>query len=129
MKNRFKFRAWDKFYKRFWTQEEMNEAGGFYYCYGLTPNKSEFELMQCIGLKDKNGKDIYEGDILQSENKLMYPGGPRVVEWEDFGLRYTVKYEKDKDFYYHPMRGVDYKWFEIIGNIYENPELINKKEE
>ncbi len=79
----------------------------------------ELELMQYTGLKDKNGKEIYEGDVIALD------GGGELynfsVEFEDgcFGIR-----TNGKDFaelkYYIDMSFVD---AEIIGNIYENPEL------
>ena len=78
-------------------------------------------LMQFTGLKDKNGKDIYEGDILKEDS------GPRImmVEWANTGFRF--KAVKDCDFFYCEMS----HWFshlptapKIIGNVYETPELL-----
>lgn len=70
-------------------------------------------LIQCSGLKDKKGKLIYEGDVVRINNKDIY-----IVEWlstysqfhiEDYGvLDITLS-----------------STYEVIGNIYKNPELLN----
>ena len=76
---------------------------------------NDTELMQYTGLKDKNGKEIYEGDIFHiGSKKILY-----VVEWIDCGLK--GRQIKNKSWI-----GLDY-WkddIEVIGNIYENPELM-----
>lgn len=76
-----------------------------------------FELMQSTELTDKNGKEIYEGDIV----KTQWRGQTGVIKWAmgGFALKngmivietlFTLRYNK---------------WeFEVIGNIYENPELL-----
>ncbi len=70
-------------------------------------------LMQYTGLKDKNGKEIYEGDILLIEgrrNICIFRGGGFTFQWET-----------EKHRFYHPDFSPE---SEIIGNIYENPELL-----
>ena len=79
-----------------------------------------FILMQYTGLKDKNGKEIYEGDIFTCEiggTKQIYP--IEVIDLRDF-------YEKldTVDSY---MR-VNENSIEVIGNIYENPELLKEND-
>ena len=84
------------------------------------------KLMQFTGLKDKNGKEIYEGDIVNFGQKR-----------KDGSMRnYEVKWHLDRFGMQNP-RSSDYLWFdnyskrprndelEVIGNIYENPELLN----
>lgn len=70
------------------------------------------EPQQCTGLKDKNGKLIYEGDILRINNREIQP----------------VEYMKCYAQFHIEGHGVVESFFtniyEIIGNIYENPELL-----
>lgn len=99
----------------------------------------DVELMQFTGLTDKNGKEIYEGDIVKMEVHYRYklsekqPWGPPVKV--PVYSNYVVEY-RQKDLYaglyfirlddeprYYEM-GSDEK--EVIGNIYENPELIKQ---
>lgn len=70
---------------------------------------SETTLMQYTGLQDKNGKEIYEGDVLQDDKKFA---GAFVVDW-------NTMFDHSN---WNSSRG---NVFEIIGNIYENPELIS----
>lgn len=118
-----KFRAWHKEEKIigevlgidilhkeiFFSNEDVD-------CYEHTDFK-DIELMQYTGLKDKNNKEIYEGDIFHiGSKKILY-----VVEWIDCGLK--GRQIKNKSWI-----GLDY-WkddIEVIGNIYENPELLEE---
>jgi uncharacterized phage protein (TIGR01671 family) len=88
-----------------------------------------YNVMQFTGLRDKNGRRIYEGDIYRwlSWNKTERIG---VVEyeigfggdgetWSGFGFPSDITRLDDDD---EPWRDV-----EVIGNIYENPELLEKK--
>ena len=86
-------------------------------------------LMQYTGLKDKNGIDIYEGDIIKSTWKENNPYGYRPEEWDDEEEITIVKYQA-------PSFNIKYKFgdggqmviedfrMEVIGNIYENPNLV-----
>ena len=82
-----------------------------------------YDLMQYTGLKDKNGKEIYEGDIVEV-SKDISAGKYRVQFWDNESAFMLIDDLKPKS-----MRlGV---WFcsnkiEVIGNIYENPELLTK---
>ena len=68
-------------------------------------------LMQFTGLKDKNGKEIYEGDIVRNHNEALTIDMVTGVVWD---FRQLAMLEDQRE-----------EW-EIIGNIYENPELLTK---
>ena len=77
-------------------------------------------LMQCTGLKDKNSKLIYEGDrvYIDCEDETA------IIKWSDDLARFTIHFEDetvfaDFDNYYS-------KELEVIGNIYENSELLKE---
>jgi uncharacterized phage protein (TIGR01671 family) len=63
-------------------------------------------LMQFTGLKDRNGREIYEGDIVRMSGEVLVE-----VRWQPRGA-------------WNIMRSGSYPIYEIIGNIYENPELL-----
>ena len=75
-------------------------------------------LMQYTGLKDKNGKEIYEGDIVQETGGL-----PCEVYWRDEVAGFEFVYAGNS---WMPNVDAAGRWFEVIGNIYENPELARK---
>ncbi len=84
--------------------------------------EEECDLTFYTGLKDKNGKEIYEGDILV----IDYGRGKTIgqVEWMDDISTYAIaKVDGGHSFSLQHSRRSD----EVIGNIYENPELLTKK--
>ena len=137
MKN-IKFRAWDKKSKKLhyditgfeFGVEEMTGVfidGDFY-------DKENIELMQYTGLKDKNGKEIYEGDILKIPEWLMqdnqdkciciYAEEHQTIEIIGFGLYIKDEYSGE---YKIIVPSDEWDEFEVIGNIYDNPELLEKE--
>ena len=104
-----KFRAWHNAKKEMQFYEFLTYA---------PPNYMALDLMQYTGLKDKNGKEIYEGDVLEWEDRRVIDS--RVIEFSDGGFWLVGKTNepwKERFMPSEPTR-------EIIGNIYENPELI-----
>ena len=84
--------------------------------YKLGHKDLDFELMQYTGLKDSNGKEIFQGDIIKMSNH-----GIAHVIFEEGGFKYIWlnkpwKYIRKKEFIYNA------HLCEIIGNIYENKE-------
>lgn len=136
-----KFRAWDKEEGTMLsdisllddTWDMMNEF--FKY------KKDELHFMQYTGLKDKNGKEIYEGDVLQLVDEI----GEHVRVICEFGNRRITSFsgtEIDVQCFYfktvktnwktNPVannyKGMhDLEIIEVIGNIYEHPELVDTK--
>ena len=86
-------------------------------CYGHTDFK-DIELMQYTGLKDKNGKEIYEGDIVIHYSKM------HKIIFNAEEARFVLR---DDEFELEtPFTNNNNKRMEIVGNIYENPELLGE---
>ena len=86
----------------------------------ITVSPDEIELMQSTGLKDKNGKEIFEGDIVD------YKGRKAVIKWHGSYASFIYRFVdelKERVSEWHPLF-LAYYHFEVIGNIYENKELL-----
>ena len=142
MQDRFKFRTYlsDLKFFKYWGWQEENHYIGLCAC----GDSSMCELlekytMQCTGLKDKNGKLIYEGDIIQfyidDDDPYARSFVTMKIVWEDYeldfkaiGLNKNVECYKN-DYQYLSCINIQQDELEVIGNIYENPELLEKKNE
>lgn len=91
--------------------------------YPLRTKFDDKKLIQCTGLKDKNGKLIYEGDILRNTLTNKYAS----VAWHNTGAGYVWSKTIPNSYLYE--FGALFRVFgkyEVIGNIYENPELLEQ---
>lgn len=92
-----------------------------YQTFGLI-EVNKYSIGQYTGLKDKNGKEIYEGDIVE------WAGIKMEIFWgEDIGFGYGFCWRnvKGENEYHESMTGFIDE-YEVIGNIYDNPELLEQ---
>lgn len=108
-----KFRAWEARVKKYidWDNFINNPFG----TWGMKAfNNDRYHFQQYTGLKDKNGKEIFEGDVLEDK----------------WGYRFSVFFEDgcyktdSEDFEKVNERQINYHNLKVIGNVYENPELL-----
>lgn len=118
-----KYRAWDKKIKIMSEVTLIDYRAEFVELFNeelYLRDFSKVELMQSTGLKDKNGKEIFEKDILD------YNGRKVIVKWHGSYACFIYDFVdelKNRTTEWQPLYLSYYK-FEIIGNIYENPELL-----
>lgn len=156
MNREIKFRAWHKANKEMWAAQDLIDNGYNLYADGRIEYHllsylnntvfacEEFILMQFTGLHDKNGKEIWDGDIL----KPVFPYSnlishlAQVVTWEKSSASFVLFNSYSKSIGCYCIRGflggkdrpseLDGRYsssnvceeFEVLGNIYEHPELL-----
>ncbi len=140
MNREIKFKCWDKIINQMFVPTMINRFAdvrhnGVYNedcSYGLKGkefetwlNRDSFEWLQFTGLKDKSGKEIYEGDIIMSLDSM----GIKIIH----KIRYNTHAARFDAIIlpYMSSCGINQGWIdefkkEVIGNIYESPELLNK---
>nr|WP_201251223.1 YopX family protein [Lacticaseibacillus rhamnosus] len=90
-------------------------------------SQDNYELMQYTGLKDKNGREIYEGDIIVTHPKSKYEAPESgVVQYG--GSRPMFGYKTEDGEEYDIWSSNAYRTYEVIGNIFENPEMLEADE-
>ena len=134
MNREIKFRAWHKENKEMFEVGEMDfNFQSIYYSMGNI-SFDEFEIMQFTGLKDKNGKEIYEGDIVKYTfdlpgSKFATENGLKVridkVFWSEWRSSFAIGNGMANNNLFNYVRNGNR--VEIIGNIHDNPELIRRK--
>lgn len=129
MNREIKFRAWDKDYK-----EMLQVKAIIFNPKTLIPDRermepyildehndihylNDIELLEYTGIKDNKGKEIYEGDIIQTKD--FYECGELVFKGE-------MEVVKDLNYYINGCVFIDTSG-EVVGNVYENPELLEVK--
>ena len=114
-----KFRGWDVGFKEMESWESLLTSDVLpEVLQGAFPN---LKLMQYTGLKDKNGVEIYEGDIVETVYNGEVFAGVVVYDLSEVDFKVTDGKEKyGRNFQY--LTGNDEN--EVLGNIYENPELL-----
>ncbi len=125
---KFKFRVWDKESKKFLKIGRGNNfdlifSGKSWEAVADWENKTKIILQQFTGLFDKKGSEIYEGDIILSDKNQPYANTWEVIFSE--GCFSLIDAKRNGDDYGVFTRAIrDVKNYEIVGNIFENPELL-----
>jgi len=118
--SRFKFRAWDKTKKVMVVQkDDWGPLGFFHVCAAM---EEEPFIMQSTGLRDKNGVEIYEGDILN----FAHDTARKYLWYVDFRDGSFVISKDFRESGQDRILNQGYvNSYTVIGNIHENPDLLN----
>ena len=124
-----KFRIWDTENKEMLKVQELDFEPTFYGGrIAIRPDQyndyfdtEDMILMQYTGLHDKNGKEIYEGDIIQYEDITK-----GLVRYSEKYAQYVLVNTGAVKDEFEPLGDYNMEVFEIIGNEYDNPDLLEK---
>jgi len=137
MNREIKFRGWDTGINKMWSEIEMGrdeltinpDGRGFVNVNNITRLSQYYTHiipLQYTGLRDKNGKEIYEGDIVEFKTNYTNKKGGwlnGVVIWDSERYGWALNAENTIYDIYDETEGFEYM-VKHIGNIYENPELL-----
>lgn len=118
-----KFRAWEKNLKEMISVDSINFEAGLINMELAWRTFEEIELMQYTGLKDSNGVEIYEGDVLMAGDAYL-----GVIKYDSTRAQFIGKnigetFQEDEYDTLYTKNG-RFNSAKVIGNIYENPELL-----
>ena len=119
MSREIKFRAWDKYHQHMLDDfyfQNIDDSNWVNVGFERLKDLKDLVIMQFTGLLDKNGKEIYEGDVVAN---VIYFDEPRKLEFNVLGAVSTVFKGSQFSITTHMLRDI-----EVIGNIYSNPELV-----
>ena len=132
-----KYRAWDSIKKKFVEHFFITDNGLICnmerptsgYNSPIPVEKSGLILMQSTGIVDKNGKEIFEGDVIAIEvDDTETPINARISQNSKIGVLMFHVFEDNEDVPMVELLEDNSVAFEIIGNVYENPELLEVTE-
>lgn len=124
-----KFKAWDKDKKVMSIIDEIDFNSGYILISTGYKSFDEVKLLQYTGLKDKNNTEIYDGDIAE----FKYPHDKRfkeigVITHSAEKACFVIKMIRDTIQEFELYRGVANSYLKVIGNKFDNPELLEESE-
>ena len=125
-----KLRAWDKQDERmsYGEVEYFDDSINYRFVHFCTGADEDVEFMQSIGLKDKNGTEVYEGDILKLHAIFLAPDDK--IGYIEYSPKYgySIIFEENRLYRQEYWASTNKLKYEVIGNIHENLELLGVKE-
>ena len=111
-----KFRAWYMPFGKYGAMQEMVYSRASHILALAETEPEKYIPEQFTGLKDVNGKEIYEGDVIEVISQF----------WGMLGNRYDVKFKQGTFYVGHDLLSEISPSISVIGNVHENPELLEE---